>query len=147
MAVLNVDGANAQIDTNLEAKFKTAIDALNDHDFVFLHVKPTDSLAEDGKAVEKRDFIEKIDKCVSTLNNLDDETLLVITADHSTACELKAHTADPVPVMFCAKGIRADYIEKFGERTCAKGTLGIVEGKDIMPNILNIMGKLPIIGA
>lgn len=147
MDVLPVDGANAQIDTNLENKFKTAINALQTYDFVFMHIKPTDSLAEDGKPEDKKMFIEKIDKYVSMLNCLGDDVLIVVTADHSTACELKTHSADPVPVLFNAKGIRADGLKNFGERECAKGSLGIIEGKDIMPNILNIMGKLPLIGA
>ena len=114
---------------------------------MFLHIKPTDSLAEDGNYLGKKEFIEKIDKYVSILNKVDDETLIVITADHSTACELKAHSADAVPILFHAKGIRNDGVNKFSERDCAKGSLGIMEGKDVMPNILNIMGKLPLIGA
>ncbi len=147
MDLINVPGANAQVDTNIEGKFIAAVEALKTYDFVFLHIKPTDSLAEDGNYNGKKDFIEKIDKYVSILNEVDDETLIVITADHSTACELKAHSADPVPILFHAKGIRNDNLSKFGERECAKGSLGIIEGKDVMPNILNIMGKLPLIGA
>ena len=147
MDLIKVPGANAQVDTNLEGKFNAAIEALKTYDFVFLHVKPTDSLAEDGNYMGKKDFIERIDKYVSILNKVDDETLIVITADHSTACELKAHSADAVPILFHAKGIRNDNLEKFGERECAKGSLGIIEGKDVMPNILNVMGKLPLIGA
>lgn len=147
MDLINVDGANAQIDTNIEGKFNAAVEALKKYDFVFLHIKPTDSLAEDGNFEGKKEFIEKIDKYVSILNNVDDETLIVITADHSTACELKAHSADAVPILFHAKGIRNDNIQKFGERDCSNGSLGIIEGKDVMPNVLNIMGKLPLIGA
>lgn len=147
MDLINVPGANAQVDTNIEGKFKAAIEATKKYDFVFLHIKPTDSLAEDGNYIGKRDFIEKMDKYVSILNEVDDETLIVITADHSTACELKAHSADPVPILFHAKGIRNDNLAKFGERECSKGSLGVIEGKDVMPNVLNIMGKLPLIGA
>ncbi len=147
MDLIDVPGANAQVDTNLEGKFDAALRALKEYDFVFLHVKPTDSLAEDGNYLGKKEFIEKIDKYVSKLNEVDDETLIVITADHSTACELKAHSADPVPILFHAKGIRNDNLTKFGERECSKGSLGVIEGKDVMPNILNVMGKLPLIGA
>ncbi len=147
MDLINVPGANAQVNTNIEGKFRAAIKALKTYDFVFLHIKPTDSLAEDGNFQGKKDFIEKIDKYVSILNEVDDETLIVITADHSTACELKAHSADAVPILFHAKGIRSDNIGKFGERDCSKGSLGVIEGKDVMPNILNVMGRLPLIGA
>ena len=147
MDLINVPGANAQVDTNIEGKFNAAVEALKTYDFVFLHIKPTDSLAEDGNYLGKKNFIEKIDKYVSILNQVDDETLIVVTADHSTACELKAHSADAVPILFHAKGIRNDGINKFGERDCSKGSLGIIEGKDVMPNILNVMGRLPLIGA
>lgn len=147
MDLINVPFVTAQIDTNIEGKMNAAIDALKKYDFVFLHIKATDSLAEDGNYIGKKEFIEKIDKYVSILNKVDDDTLIVITADHSTACELKAHSADPVPILFHAKGIRNDSLEKFGERECSKGSLGIIEGKDVMPNVLNIMGKLPITGA
>lgn len=147
MDLIHVDGANAQVDTNIEGKMKAAVEALKTYDFVFLHIKPTDSLAEDGNFIGKKEFIEKIDQYVPILNQVDDETLMVITADHSTACELKVHSADPVPILFHAKGIRSDHLTKFGERECAKGSLGIIEGNDVMPNVLNIMGKLPLIGA
>ena len=147
MDLIGVPGANAQVDTNIEGKFNAAINALKEYDFVFLHIKPTDSLAEDGNYLGKKEFIEKIDQYVSILNQVDDDTLIVITADHSTACELKAHSGDAVPILFHAKGIRNDSLGKFSERECAKGSLGIIEGKDVMPNILNVMGKLPLIGA
>lgn len=147
MDVIQIPGATAQIDTNIEGKMRTAVEALKTYDFVFLHIKATDSLAEDGNYLGKRNFVEKIDQYVSLLENVDEETLVVITADHSTACELKAHTADPVPILFYAKGVRSDNLNKFSERECAKGSLGIMEGEHVMTNILNIMGKLPIIGA
>lgn len=73
--------------------------------------------------------------------------LLVVTADHSTACELKAHSADPVPVMFCNPSVRSDSVSEFSERACAEGGLGYIMGKDIMPQIMNLMGKLPLMGA
>lgn len=61
MDLISVDGATALPDTNVEAKFRTAIDALNKYDFIFLHVKATDSLAEDGNPNGKKAFIERCD--------------------------------------------------------------------------------------
>lgn len=61
----------------------------------------------------------------------------------STICNY----TDAVPILFHAKGIRNDDINNFGERNCSKGSLGIIEGKDVMPYILNVMGRLPLIGA
>jgi len=147
MDLIHVEGATALPDTNVEAKFKKALDMLDTYSFVFCHVKATDSLAEDGDAIGKKDFIEKIDRAAALLTDLPDDVLLIITSDHSTACELKAHSADPVPILFCNPSVRIDDVAEFSERAFAKGGFGFADGKDIMPQIMNLMGKLHLIGA
>ena len=147
MDIIDVPGATALPDTDVEAKFRKALDMLDTYSFVFCHVKATDSLAEDGNPEGKREFIEKSDKAAALLTDLPDDVLLIITADHSTACELKAHSADPVPVIFCNPSVRVDDVAEFSERACALGGFGYSEGKDIMPQVLNLMGKLHLIGA
>ena len=147
MDIIEVDGTTALPDTNVKGKFEAALKAADDYEFVFVHVKATDSLAEDGNFNGKKEFIEKIDNALELLTNLSDDTLLVMTADHSTACELKAHTADPVPVVFCNPSVRIDGVTQMSERQFANGGLGFIKGKDIMPQILNLLGKLHLIGA
>jgi len=147
MDIIEVEGANAMPDSDIAAKFNRAVELLGEYDFIFCHVKATDSLAEDGDPVGKKDFIEKADKAASVLASLPDEVLLVVAADHSTASELKAHSADPVPVLFCNPSARIDGVVQMGERAFTAGGLGIIEGKDIMPEVMNLMGKLHLLGA
>ena len=147
MDLISVEGATALPDTDVEAKFKKAIEMLDTYNFVFCHVKATDSLAEDGNAMGKKDFIEKADKAAALLTNLPDDVLLIVTADHSTACELKAHSADPVPILFSNPSVRADAVSEFSERAFANGGFGYAEGKDVMPQVMNLMGKLHLVGA
>lgn len=148
MDVIHVEGATALPDTNIRAKFLEVIEKNKHYDFIFCHVKATDSLGEDGNYRGKKDFIEKADKEIPVLFNLPDDTVLFIGADHSTPCELKAHSADPVPVLFTGKSsIRVDDVNEYNETACAKGNLGIIYGKDVILHILNIMGSLHLIGA
>jgi len=147
MDLIDVPGANALPDSDVAAKFRYVLKALDDYDFIFCHVKAADSLAEDGNFNGKKDFIEKIDKAASVFVDLPDDVLLAMTADHSTPSELKAHSADPVPVVFCNPSVRIDEVSKISERLFANGGLGFIEGKDFMPQILNLMGKLHLIGA
>ena len=140
-------GATALPDSDVAAKFRAAKQALETYDFVFTHVKATDSLAEDGNWAGKKDFIEKCDAAAAELRDLPENVLLVITADHSTACELKAHTADPVPILFCSPHVRRDEVKTFGERACSLGGLGRMTGSDVMPEVMNLMGRLHLIGA
>ena len=147
MDLIDVPGATALPDSDVAAKFRAAKQALETYDFVFTHVKATDSLAEDGNWAGKKDFIEKCDAAAAELRDLPENVLLVITADHSTACELKAHTADPVPILFCSPHVRRDEVKTFGERACSLGGLGRMTGSDVMPEVMNLMGRLHLIGA
>jgi len=137
MDVLKVKGATGLPNTNVKAKFNAAINALKKYDFVFVHVKPTDSLGEDGNVNGKKAFIEKIDEATKLLLNR--KELIVITADHSTPCECKTHSSDPVPLLIHGENIKPDIVIKFSEKECSSGSLGLVKGKDLMKKIMNLV--------
>ncbi len=145
MDVLEVKGATGTFTTDIEAKMKAAKEALKRYDFIFVHIKGTDTAGEDGNFLEKKKFIEKIDKAIKLISDLDD-TLVVVTADHSTPCELKAHSADPVPILMNGPGVRVDSTKRFGERECANGALSHIVGLDVMPEIMNLLGKAQLYG-
>jgi len=147
MKVIHVPGATGSFDTDIKAKFRAALDAARQYDFIFVHVKATDTYAEKKNFEGKRQFIEKIDEAAALLTGLSSQTLFVMTADHSTSSELGMHTADPVPIMFRGDGVRVDEVKAFGERACARGGLGFMSGRDVMQHVLNLMGKLHLIGA
>jgi len=132
MDVIEVDGATGFPDTNVFAKFNRAIQLLKDYDFVFVHVKATDIFGEDGDCVGKKEFIEKVDKAAKIL--LDLSCMIVITGDHSTPCKLKDHSGDPVPLLLVGMG--KDDVNEFNERACRNGSLGTIEGRDLMKIVL-----------
>jgi 2,3-bisphosphoglycerate-independent phosphoglycerate mutase len=141
MKIIEVKGATGLPDTNIKAKFKATKKALKNFDFIFVHVKAADSLGEDGNAEGKKKFIEKTDKAFKELMNLKD-TLLVVTADHSTPCELKHHSKDAVPVLFHGPGVKADATKQFGEKAALKGSLGRFAGKELMIKIKRRLGVI-----
>lgn len=146
MKVLSVKGATGKPDTDVAAKIREAIAAVKQSDFVFVHIKAADNLSEDGDYMAKKAFIEKIDKSFYPLLQLKD-TLVVITADHTTSSALKMHTADPVPVLIAGDGVRRDEVASFGERSVVHGKLGHIQGRHLMPILLDQIGRLPIFGA
>jgi len=149
MDLIKVRGATGLLNTNLKGKFLAAKKALKKpapyrpagsgtgagYDFVFCHIKAADSLAEDGNFRGKKMFIEKIDKNLKPLLGLKN-TLIVITADHSTCCNLKRHCSIPVPVLIYGSKIKLDKRVKFSERACRKGKLGTIKQLGLMPKIL-----------
>lgn len=140
MDVFLIPGDTGDKNTNLSAKANAAAKALNDHDFVFLHVKACDNFGHDGDFEGKKTMLEKIDKeVVSVLAKTGAN--IVITGDHSTPVSMKGHSGHEVPILIYGKNERYDEISKFDEINCAQGGLGHIQGKDMMPIILNLLGK------
>ncbi|MEK6941420.1 MAG: 2,3-bisphosphoglycerate-independent phosphoglycerate mutase, partial [archaeon] len=67
MKIIDAPGATGLPDTDIKAKVAHTIKALKEFDFVFLHLKATDSFGEDGNAPKKKWFIEKFDKELAPL--------------------------------------------------------------------------------
>ena len=133
MDLIKVKGATGYINTNLKGKTSAVKRSLKKYDFVFCHIKGTDVLAEDGDFLGKKKFIEKIDKSLKSILNLKN-TLIVVTADHSTCSELKRHSLEPVPVLIF--GAKKDAVKNFSERDCKKGKLGKFPQLKLMLKIL-----------
>jgi 2,3-bisphosphoglycerate-independent phosphoglycerate mutase len=135
MEEIKVKGANGTIKTNLKGKFLAAKKAIKDYDFIFLHIKACDNLAEDGKFLEKKEFIEKIEQNLKPILNLKD-VLIVITGDHSTCSLKKSHCNLPNPILIY--GAKKDGCKKFSEKECRKGKLGILKQIDLMKKIFTL---------
>ena len=133
MDLVKVPGATGLPNTSLKGKFEAAKKALKNYDFVFLHIKATDSLAEDGNFSGKKEFIEKIDQNLKSILDLK-ETLIVITADHSTCSLKKRHCKRPCPILIYGNG--KDSVKRFSEKACHKGSLGKIEQLNLMAQIL-----------
>lgn len=123
---------------------RLAIDALSGYDALYVHIKGPDVPAHDGRAEDKRDVIAAIDAGFfsEVLGVVDlTSTIVAVTADHSTSCVRKAHTAEPVPLLVSGGGVQPDGCTTFGERSCADGALGLLRGIDILPRLTSLMGS------
>ncbi len=129
MDLIEVKGANGLPSTDLKGKFNAACKTLENYDFVFIHIKATDNLAEDGNYLAKKDFIEKIDENIAPLLKLKN-TVVAITADHCTCCKLKSHCAGPVPLLISDS--QGDGVNSFSEKSCQKGGLAKLEALELM---------------
>jgi 2,3-bisphosphoglycerate-independent phosphoglycerate mutase len=114
-----------------------ALESITDHDGLYIHIKGPDVPAHDGRAQDKLANIEAIDRSFfgNLLPHLSDDVIVAVTADHATSCARKAHTDDPVPLLIAGPGIAPDGVRTFGERTARDGSLGTMQGLDIMERL------------
>ena len=81
------------------------------------------------------EFIEKIDSYFKNLIDIKD-LIIIVTADHSTPCELKEHSIDPVPILIY--GNRKDGVLHFSEKEAKNGELGLFNGVELMDKIIKL---------
>jgi 2,3-bisphosphoglycerate-independent phosphoglycerate mutase len=120
---------------------KKVLAVSKDYDGLYIHLKGPDEPAHDGLAQKKKEVIEALDKFffANLLPKLDLRDFIVcVTADHSTPCILKAHSADPVPFLVCGGEIKSEGSEEFSETACKKGKLRQMLGNEIMPLLVKL---------
>lgn len=128
-------------------EFAAAKRIWDDYDFIFIHIKKTDSMGEDGNFDGKVHVIEMVDEALPQLMALEPDVLM-ITGDHSTPCKMRSHSWHPVPFLLWAPATaRPDEQTRFGERTCAHGGLGTFSARQAMPLALAHAGRLDKFGA
>jgi 2,3-bisphosphoglycerate-independent phosphoglycerate mutase len=140
MDVLPVDGLSIADEFSALEKYWP------DYDFLYLHVKQTDTCGEKGDFDGKVAVIEEVDALLPRLLALNPD-VIIVSGDHSSPAVLQSHSWHPVPTLLYARYVREDGIACFGERVCARGSLGVLPAKDILPLALANAGRIAKYGA
>ncbi len=142
---MDVLGRPADLDEQLDI----LRDAWDDHDYFFLHHKYTDSAGEDGDRARKVAAIERLDAVVPALRTLGGSgpDVVAVMGDHATPSQMAAHSWHPVPTLLWSERCGRDEVDRYGERWCLRGGLGIRPMKTLMPIMLANAGRLQKYGA
>ena len=139
MDVIEVPGATGFIDTNYAGKANAAIKAVEEYDFVYLHVEAIDECSHMGDINMKMRAIEDFDsKLVApVIEALEGEPArFAVLPDHPVPIRLRKHTRTPVPVSICGTGITTDSIGSYSETLAPSGELKYLKGDELMRFLL-----------
>ncbi len=130
--VIEVEGATGLTDTNYEGKAEAAVKALNDHDLVYLHVEATDEAGHAGDVDLKILALEYLDRRVvkyvmQETVKMNEPVSIAVLPDHSTPCEVRTHTHDPVPFIIYNPQKQPDEVTEYNEEACRKGGFGLIK--------------------
>jgi 2,3-bisphosphoglycerate-independent phosphoglycerate mutase len=119
MACPMLASATGDTDTDLAAKLAETLRLAGEHDFVMLHIGGTDEATHRFDAMEKAEFVRKIDAEVMAplIKAVPDGTRVMVTCDHVALCSTGGHTAEPVGFMLWEKG------------GAISGDMGVQDGK------------------
>lgn len=134
--VIDIPQSSGHLDVDYPVWAKVALESITKYDGIYVHIKGPDEPAHDGDFKLKKEIIEAIDKFffANLLPKIDiANTIIAVTADHSTVCAIKAHSADPVPLLISGGNIKPDGSLSFSEKAAKLGSIGELKGQDIMP--------------
>ncbi len=139
--VIKVEGATGLYDTNYEGKAQAAVEALKNHDFVYLHVEASDEAGHEGDYDLKLKTIEYLDHRIvkylmDEISKMDEPVAIAVLPDHPTPWKLKTHTRDAVPFLIWYPGIEADKVDRYDESTAKNGGYGVLESHQFMQELL-----------
>ena len=134
---IKVEGATGLFDTNYENKVQAALQALQEDDFVYLHVEASDEAGHEGDFALKQRTIEDLDNRVvgpisDALASWQEPVAIAVLPDHPTPCRLRTHTADPVPFVIYYPGIEPDNVSAFNEIDAKNGSYGLLKEDEFM---------------
>jgi 2,3-bisphosphoglycerate-independent phosphoglycerate mutase len=143
---LPVKGATGYIDTNYAGKAEALLKAMDDVNFVFLHVESPDESGHEGNLEHKIRAIEDFDRLVvgrviEGMAAYENHSILVL-ADHPTPIALRTHTGEPVPFTIFSSAGWDDRIFKktreasFSEKSASASGLFINEGHRLIELML-----------
>jgi 2,3-bisphosphoglycerate-independent phosphoglycerate mutase len=142
LRTINVEGATGYLDTNYVGKATEALNALNELDFMFVHVEAPDEASHEGSISKKIQAIEDFDEKVvgTVLEGLEkfEDYRIMVAADHFTPISLKTHTSDPTLFTWADKvelavgKVGAGFTERFAQES----GLHYEKGHELLPVFL-----------
>jgi 2,3-bisphosphoglycerate-independent phosphoglycerate mutase len=141
MSLVDLPPPSKDLEKDCKLRVKRLFEALPQYDCFYVHIKGPDEPGHDGDFNLKTKLISIVDSHFVGIMfqkiNLEDY-LVCITADHSTPCNLKAHSDDPVPLLIAGNKLQGDSVKKFSEKDCKTGELGVlVRGTELMPGLIS----------
>lgn len=144
MRIISVSGATGLANTNYENKADAVLKALENNDFVFVHVEAPDEAGHLKDYKLKVKTIEDLDKRLvgRLLRGLREPFAIAVLPDHPTPIRIGTHTRDPVPFAIQSPCMEADSVQRFDEISAREGAFGMVEKESLVSLLISAPSKV-----
>ncbi len=140
MYIVELPPPSRDLEKDVKLRVERLLETLPLYDCFYIHIKGPDEPGHDGNFNLKTQLLATVDKHFfgNVLQKIElEDHVICVTADHSTPCKLKAHSDDPVPLLISGNKILADNVQRFSEKECKKGELGVlIRGTELMPKLI-----------
>ena len=109
-------------------------------DFYAYEIK---SSVEDFKSLNGHNFIADYNYYVmptdiyEAVKDWEEPVAISVLPDHPTPCELRTHTAEPIPFLIWHPGIEADEVRTFDEVAACEGSYGLMKEDEFINEFMS----------
>ena len=108
---------------------------------MYLHVEASDEAGHEGDVGLKIQTIENLDSRVvgpiyEAVKEAKEPVAIAVLPDHPTPCELRTHTADPVPFVIWYPGIEPDEVQTYDEVAACSGSYGLLKEDEFIQEFM-----------
>lgn len=141
LRVLDVPGATGYVDTNYLGKGQYAVNALDNSDFVWVHVEAPDEAGHEKDIDKKIKAIENCDRYVlgtilDGIKGLGTDFRILLMPDHPTPIATGSHSSEKVPFIFFDSTVQQRNNLPFDERGALETKFTVEFAPDLMKMLL-----------
>ena len=138
--LIDVPGATGYLDTNYRGKGDAGVAALDDYDFVAVHVEAADEAGHLGDAAAKIKALEEIDEHIvgpvlARIRTFDHFKIMA-APDHPTPVTSRLHSAVPPPFCVAGEGVHSVLARPFTEANAELSDLHCDPGYELIEYLL-----------
>jgi len=140
MEVLDIPGVTDGLDNDYAAQAEGALEALERHDLVAIHIEAPDEAAHAGSVDGKVEAIQRVDaEVVNRIRSWNSGPLRVLVLpDHPTPIQIRTHTDEPVPFVLWGPGFAPNGAKRFTETEARSTGVLVDEGYNIMGRLTRV---------
>ena len=141
LKVIDVPGATGYVDTNYLGKGQFAVRALEQYDFVWVHVEAPDEAGHESNIDKKIEAIQQCDeKALGTIldgaSKLGQDVRILLMPDHPTPIATGSHSSDKVPFILFDSTKPEHNSLPYDERAVKETRLVVEHAPDLMKMLL-----------
>lgn len=143
LRVIKVPGATGYLDTDYLAKGRYAAEALDSHEFVWVHVEAPDEAGHEKSIEKKIEAIEQCDKKVlgtilDAVKAKGQDVRILVMPDHPTPIATGAHSPDMVPFLLFDSTRTQDNKLPFDERAVPESPLVVEDATNLLKMLFEV---------
>ncbi|HMK55403.1 MAG TPA: cofactor-independent phosphoglycerate mutase [Dissulfurispiraceae bacterium] len=133
LKIIDVPGATGWIDTNYAGKAEYAVKALQESDFVYIHLEAPDEAGHAGSLEHKIRAVEDLDALIigpvfEKAKSRYGDVRLLIMPDHATPIKERTHTDEPVPfIIYDSRAEKANHGATYDESIATREGIMVVD--------------------